>query len=227
MLSRPSANKRKARAGKCSIPFRPRTPASWRKACRRPSPARPLSGTPRARRREVIFFSAMTQPPHEPPHRRVAHGFARHTLQVAPPFWGGRRSLGEIRLQQPPRWINVVAFRWPARRLPRSQRDPIALHPGEALHRGEAHPEEAGSLVLGSASLEGADYLASEIFRVGFHACIVSCGSMFLLTAVSVVEMVSKVGTPRTTPISTPTHTNNREQRRIHPAAKGRFCTYF
>ena len=41
---------------------------------------------------------------------------------------------------------------------------PFALHLGEAFHRGEAHPEELGSLNLGGASLEGFDYLASEVF---------------------------------------------------------------
>src|SRR4051812_1427495 len=30
----------------------------------------------------------MAQPPHEPPHRRVAHGLARHMLQVASPLGG-------------------------------------------------------------------------------------------------------------------------------------------
>src|SRR5215218_3303331 len=128
----------------------------------------------------------MAQPPYQPPHRRVAHGLARHTLQVASPFRGTRRrALGEVRRKQPP--YGVVALRRSARRLPRSQRDPIALHPGEALHRGEAHPEEVGGLALGhGALLEGIDYLASEIFGVGFHVCMISCGSRFLLTAVSV-----------------------------------------
>src|SRR5215210_407277 len=183
--SGPSENRRKAREGRCSIPSRPRTRAFWRKAPPRPSPARPPSGTRRARRQARIFFSAMAQPPYQPPHRRVAHGLARHTLQVASPFRGTRRrALGEVRRKQPP--YGVVALRRSARRLPRSQRDPIALHPGEALHRGEAHPEEVGGLALGhGALLEGIDYLASEIFRVGFHVCMISCGSRFLLTAVS------------------------------------------
>jgi hypothetical protein len=57
----------------------------------------------------VIFFSAMTQPLHEPPHRRVAHGLARHALQVAPPFRGARRwAFGEVRLEQPPRGVGAL-----------------------------------------------------------------------------------------------------------------------
>src|SRR5215210_7591962 len=133
----------------------------------------------------------MAQPPYQPPHRRVAHGLARHTLQVASPFRGTRRrALGEVLRKQPP--YGVVALRRSARRLPRSQRDPIALHPGEALHRGEAHPEEVGGLALGhGALLEGIDYLASEIFGVGFHVCMISCGSRFLLTAVGVLGIVA------------------------------------
>ena len=125
----------------------------------------------------------MAKLPHEPPHRRVAHGLARHVLQVASPLGGGRRgALGEVRLQQPPR--GIVALRRPSRGLPRSQLDPIAVHPGEALDRGEAHPEEAGGLALRRTSLEGVDYLASEVFGVGFHASMISHGSRFLLTAV-------------------------------------------
>jgi hypothetical protein len=131
----------------------------------------------------VIFFSAMAQPPHEPPHRRVTHGLARHALQVASPFRGARRwTLGEVRLEQPPG--GVGALRRSARRLLRGQRVPLALHPGEAFDRGEAHPEQGGGLAFGYASSHGVDYLPSEVFRVGFHAFYDPMRSRFLLTAV-------------------------------------------
>src|SRR3954463_3261475 len=130
----------------------------------------------------------MAQPPHKPPHRRVAHGLARHMLQIPSPLGGSRRrAIGEVRLEQPP--DSIVALRRSPRRLPRSQRAPLAVNPGEALHRGEANPEKAGGLALGHAALEGIDYLPSEIFRVGFHASMISCGSKFLLTAV-VLELL-------------------------------------
>lgn len=117
----------------------------------------------------MIFFSAMTQPLHEPPHRRVAHGLARHALQVAPPLRGTRRwALGEVRQKQPPR--GVAALRRSARRLLGGQRVSLAIHPAEAFDRGEAHPEEACSLALRYASSHRVDYLPSEVFRVGFHA---------------------------------------------------------
>jgi hypothetical protein len=165
---RPSENRRKAREARCSIPSRPRTRAFWSKAPRRPLPARPPSGTRRARRQGVIFFSAMIQPLHEPPHRRVAHGLARRALQVAPPFRGARRwALGEVRLEQPPGGVSTL--RRSARRLLRGQRVSLAFHPGEAFDRGEAHPEQAGGRALGGASSHGVDYLPSEVFRVRFH----------------------------------------------------------
>ena len=117
----------------------------------------------------MIFFSAMTQPLHEPPHRRVAHGLARHALQVAPPLRGTRRwALGEVRQKQPPG--GVAALRRSARRLLGGQRVSLAIHPAEAFDRGEAHPEEACSLALRHASSHRVDYLPSEVFRVGFHA---------------------------------------------------------
>jgi hypothetical protein len=49
-------------------------------------------------------------------------------------------------------------------------------------------PKRLAASLLGMPKLEGIDYLASEIFRVGFHVCMVSCGSRFLLTAV--VELI-------------------------------------
>ena len=131
----------------------------------------------------MIFFSAMVQLPHKPPHRRVTHRRAREMLQIAPPLSCGRRwAIREVCRKQ--LLLHLADLPGSSQRLLRSQRVSLALHPGEAFDRGEAHPEEAGGFALGCSSLEGVDYLLSEVFRVGFHACMISHGSRFLLTAV-------------------------------------------
>ena len=123
----------------------------------------------------MIFFSAMAQPPYQPPQRRVAHRRASEMLQIAPPLRCGRcRAIREVCRKQI--LLTLAGLPGPSRRLSRSQRAFLALHPGEAFHRGEAHPEKAGGFALGCASLEGVNYLPSEIFGVGFHDCIISCG---------------------------------------------------
>ena len=123
----------------------------------------------------MIFFSAMAQPPHQPPQRRCAHRSASEMLQIASSLRCGRcRPIREVCCKQfllPP-----ADLPGSSRRLLRSQRVSLALHPGEAFHRGEAHPEKAGGFALGCASLEGVNYLPSEIFGVGFHDRIISCG---------------------------------------------------
>ena len=117
----------------------------------------------------MIFFSAMAKLPYQPPHRRVAQGLARHALQIASPLRGTRRrALEEVLGKQPP--YGVGALRRPARGLLRDQRVSLTLHPGEAFDRGETNPEQGRGLALGEASSYGVDYLASEVFGVGFHA---------------------------------------------------------
>ena len=104
-------------------------------------------------------------------------------LQIAPPLsCARRRAIREVCRKQ--LLLHLADLPGSSRRLLRSQRVPCALHSGEAFHRGETHPEKACGLALGCASLEGVDYLLSEVFGVGFHACIISYGSTFLLTAV-------------------------------------------
>ena len=109
----------------------------------------------------MIFFSAMTQPLHEPPHRRVAHGFASHALQVAPPFRGARRrALGEVSLKQPPG--GVGALRGSARRLLRGQSE----SPSRSILAKRLTEERLTPNRLAVSRLEAPRLTASTIFRL-------------------------------------------------------------
>jgi hypothetical protein len=67
---------------------------------------------------------------------------------------------------------------------------------GQALERGEANVEQAGSLGLGGPpTIEGGHYLLAEVFGVGFHPYMISSGSTFLINAV--VETYSQNGKQR------------------------------
>ena len=108
----------------------------------------------------MIFFSAMAQPSHQPPHRRCAHRRASEMLQIAPPLrCGRRRSIREVCRKQ--LLLPLADLPGPSRRFPRSQRASLAFDLAKRFTEERLTPKRLAASLLGVPRLR-----ASTIFRL-------------------------------------------------------------
>src|SRR5215207_7839847 len=141
------------------------------------------------------LFSAPAQPLEHPADGGVTYRNPGHFLQeLAPLGEGGRRTLFEIRFQEPA--CSFAQLRLGAGALLRSERLPFAGRGCVALDGGDAHAEGAGDFDGGRAPYLGLDDLLSQVQRVRVHFPMMPYSPGSLQTALG----LDRARDPRTEP---------------------------